>query len=71
MKTNLTTSELKLQIGKFNVTVVTTETVRDGRLLVFRNNHCSVSGISQMLRDKFNLDVKESKEREDHYTVTY
>lgn len=70
MKTNLTTSELKLQIGKFNITVITTETVKEGRLLVFRNNHTSVNNLSNMLKEKFNLEVKEA-DREDYYTVTY
>lgn len=71
MKTNLTTNELKLQIGKFNVTVITTETVKDERVMIFRNNHCSVTTLSKMLRDKFNLEVKEDKRREDYYSITY
>ena len=71
MKTNLSTSELKLQIGKFNITIITTEVVKDERVLVFRNNHCSVSTLSKMLKDKFDLEVKEDTRREDYYSVTY
>lgn len=71
METNITTSELTFQMGKFNITVVTTEKVKEGKKLIFRNNHCSVSTLAKMLKDKFNLEVQEYKEREDCYTITY